>query len=93
MLMNPSVNINGTSRDELVNTRIAAMDALMDAMAKMEAFKPHGRDYVGRDHQYSLDRALYAERFSILDKMRNEIMDEALAIQEAGPRGWRTDGQ
>lgn len=81
-LMNPQVNNNGTSRQELVNQRISFDCALQIAMERLNEMKPHGRDYIGKDHQYSLDRAVYQERFAILDKLRNENMDEALAIKE-----------
>lgn len=81
-LMNPSININGTSREALVADRRNVADALMEAMAALVDTKPHGRDYVGRDHQFSLDRRVYNERFAMLDKLRNEILEEALAIQE-----------
>jgi hypothetical protein len=40
---------------------------------------------VGRDHQYSLDRALYQERFAKLDSLFNDLQDEALALLEAQP--------
>lgn len=87
MLMNPSININGTSRDSLVQTRRDALEAIMDAMKALQETLPHGRDYVGRSHQYDLDRATYRERFATLDKLYNEIQDEALAIMQAGPKG------
>lgn len=81
VIMNPSININGTSREELVNTRRNVLDKIDELMKAIQETKPHGRDYIGKDHQYSLDRKLYADRFAMLDKLRNEILDEALDIQ------------
>lgn len=81
-LMNPSININGTSREAMVADRRLIVERLMLSMAAMSAILPHGRDYIGKDHQYSLDRAIWNERFAMLDKLRNEILEEALAIQE-----------
>lgn len=81
-IMNPVVNMNGTSREELVQQRRDIADSLMEAMKALQESKPHGRDYIGKDHQYSLDRALFNERFAMLDKLRNDILDEALAIQQ-----------
>ena len=85
MLMNPSININGTSRASLIQARRDAMDSIRVAMEKLGETRPHGRDYVGRDHQYSLDRALYQERFAKLDSLFNDLQDEALALLEAQP--------
>jgi len=87
MLMNPSVNINGTDRESLVQARRAAMESVMDAMKALEETLPHGRDYVGRAHQYDLDRATYRERFAKLDSLYNDLQEEALAIMTAGPKG------
>ena len=50
-MMTPIVNINGTSRDELVSQRLAITNALHDALDKIGRAVPHGRDYIG-----SLDR-------------------------------------
>lgn len=87
MLMNPAVNLNGTSRESLVQVRRDAMDAVMSAMKALQETLPHGRDYVGRAHQYDLDRATYRERFAKLDSLYNELQEEALAILTAGPKG------
>lgn len=80
MKMTPIININGTTRESLVEARrnvLTAIDALMEAMNETA---PHGRDYVGEPERYTFDRSIYAARFATLDKLRNEIQDEALAI-------------
>jgi len=85
--MNPSVNINGTSREALVDARRDAFEAIHAAMNALRETMPHGRDYVGRAHQFSVDRAIYIERHAVLSKLSEDLMDEALAIQNAGARG------
>lgn len=41
----PQVNINGTSRGELVKQHSAALNALESALSAMRRTEPHGRDY------------------------------------------------
>jgi len=41
----PTVHLNGTSRDGLLEGYIAAMDALRLAMKALQSAAPHGRDY------------------------------------------------
>lgn len=83
-IMNPALNINGTSAHSLVADRRKVMTALKDAMDAMTALQPHGRDYVGKDHQYSLDRALHQERQLMLVRLHDDIMNETLDIHEKG---------
>ena len=87
MLMNPSVNINGTSREALVDARRDAFEAVNAAITALRETLPHGRDYVGRAHQWSVDRAIYMERHKLLSQLAEDLMNEAVAIQNAGPKG------
>ena len=41
----PTVHLNGTSRDTLLEGYIAALDALRLAMEALQAAAPHARDY------------------------------------------------
>ena len=78
-MMQPNINMNGTDRKDLVRYRLDTMDAIRKTMAKLIEFKPHGRDYIG-SMNYTPDLAIWNERFATLDKMLNEIQEEALAI-------------
>lgn len=80
-LMEPMVNLNGTSRDELVRVRIDAALAISDALLKLRALRPHGRDYLGDTNAYQRDLAIYEDRFASLRQIMNEIDDEAEQIQ------------
>jgi hypothetical protein len=82
--MRPFVNINGTTRAELVNQRREALDAILAAMKALETSLPHGRDYIGDPARYDHDRGIYRARFAKLDELYNEILEEALAIQKEG---------
>jgi hypothetical protein len=79
-LMRPKININGSSRKELVDFRIAAVRTIQQLMIDLQHTKPHGRDYMGDSERFAADNAIYRDRFALLDKLRNEIHDEALAI-------------
>ena len=81
----PQVNNNGTSREELVQQRLAAREAVQAAMAAMNAAAPNARDFQTTDSpatRYHAARSVYHDRFAFLDKLANELFDEALAIQD-----------
>jgi len=83
-LMKPVVNINGTSKDALINARLDARLAIKEAMEKLYETKPHGRDYQTlRDskERYNTDLEIYAARFHSLEKLYNELLEEATAIK------------
>lgn len=44
-MMIPTVHLNGTSREELMQQIRDAYDALFSALEKLRAMTPHGRDY------------------------------------------------
>lgn len=80
-LMVPVVNINGTSRDELVRVRLDAALAILDALHMLRKLRPHGRDYPGTPDTYQRDLSIYEDRFDSLHQIMNEIDDEAEQIQ------------
>jgi hypothetical protein len=81
-IMHPIANLNGTSREELIMVRVKAYNALRDAMKAMQELSPHMRDYIGNQEAWQADRNIHIARFSALDAMSNDIMDEALSLQE-----------
>jgi len=80
MFMRPTVNMNGTARESLVDQRREVMDALRPAMDKLRETAPHGRDYVGSPAQYDMDRATYLARYETLLKLFHDLQEEALLI-------------
>jgi hypothetical protein len=81
-IMHPIANLNGTSREELIMVRVKAYNALRDAMKAMQELSPHMRDYLGNQETWQADRNIHIARFSALDAMANDLMDEALSLQE-----------
>lgn len=78
----PQVNINGTSRQALVDARIVAIEAVRTAMQALGECSPNGRDYqTAPKGEYEIARKIYMERFAFLDRLANELEDEAIAIQ------------
>jgi len=82
-IMKPIVNINGTSREELIEQRIDARRAVAALMETLQHMVPNGRDYIGNQEAFDRDRAIYRERFAALDALYNTLLDEALNIQDS----------
>lgn len=81
-LMHPKININGMTREAHIAARVEVIESLRTVMDKLAETRPHGRDYLGDDAARNADLAIYSERFAVIDKLRNEIEEEALAIQD-----------
>lgn len=79
-MIRPTLNINGTGAEELIQTRRNVIEALDAAMRALQEMTPNGRDYPGQQDRCRTDRELHYSRFAQLDAMRNQIMDEALEI-------------
>lgn len=78
--MNPVPNLNGTSREALINARLDARDALLAAMEKLGEMFPHGRDYLGNHEARQRDLHIHNERIRALDAVICDLMDEAVAL-------------
>ena len=78
----PVANLNGASKQSLVDARLAAVEALQDAMRALGECSPNGRDYqTAPAGEYEIARARYIEQFAALDRIANQLQDEAFAIQ------------
>ena len=82
--MKPILNLNGTSREALIDARIKAREAVQALMKALGETAPNGRDYIGHPDAYKADLAVYRARFAALDALHNDLGDEALAIQMGG---------
>jgi len=80
-LMQPRINLNGMTWGQHVELRINARNKLFDAMVAISDLRPHGRDYLGDDAAYERDLAIHNERFAFLDRLNNELYEEAINIQ------------
>jgi len=81
-MIRPTLNINGTSAFDLIDQRRHAMDALMDAIEALKQVTPHGRDYPGDYDRCAADRTTHFDRMAVLHTMREELLDEALHVQQ-----------
>lgn len=79
--MSPIVNINGTSKEELIQQRSKAMLAVRQAMEVLSQLRPHGRDYCGDSQRYNADVQVHVLRFRALQDIHNDLEQEALTIE------------
>ena len=78
----PTLNLNGSSADDLIQPRIAAYDALQDAIKALQQVTPNGRDYPGDIDRCTIDRNAHYDRLNTLHVMAAEIVAEGVAIRE-----------
>ena len=78
----PLVNLNGTSREELQRLYHDAYAAIENAMSKVNAAAPHGRDYQTVPGAYQVARAEHIARLNRLSDIRDEyrVILESLSI-------------
>jgi hypothetical protein len=81
-MIRPTLNINGSSAFDLIDPRRTAMDHLLDAIEALKQCTPNGRDYPGDYDRCGEDRGLHFDRLAALHTLREELLDEALHIQQ-----------
>ena len=81
-MIRPILNINGSSAFDLIDQRRHAMDALLEAIDALKQCTPNGRDYPGQHDRCIADRDTHFDRLSVLHTLREELLDEALHIQQ-----------
>ena len=82
-LVLPQVNLNGTSRQCLVEQQSSVLHVLRSLLKVMAQAYPNGRDYQLRPAEYPPAREAWEERMQIIENMRKEIEAHALAIHES----------
>jgi hypothetical protein len=81
-MITPTLNLNGSSADDLIDPRMAAYGALRDAIKALQQVTPNGRDYPGDNDQCVTDRGSHYIRLKAINTIAAEIIAEALAIKE-----------
>jgi hypothetical protein len=81
-MIKPILNINGSSAFDLIDQRRNAMDALLEAIDALKHLTPNGRDYPGQYDRCIADRETHFDRLAALHALREELLDEALHIQQ-----------
>ena len=69
----PIINLNGTARHDLLRDHIEALQALQEAIGKLSAVSPHGRDYQTTPGAYEIARSEHADRITKLRQVAAEI--------------------
>jgi len=82
IVIRPIININGSSAFDLIDQRRHAMDALLEAIDALKQLTPNGRDYPGHYDRCIADRDTHFDRLAALHTLREELLDEALYIQQ-----------
>ena len=77
----PTVHLNGTSRDTLLEGYIAALDALRLAREALQAAAPNARDYYMQPNSFALAVEEHAIRWTRLARLR-ETLDELNTLAE-----------
>jgi hypothetical protein len=81
----PTIHLNGTSKRDLLDGYKAAYLAVGDAIEKLQATSPHGRDYYVQDDKATSQAiAQHVVRLAKLDDVRKELLEIAIAIQDQG---------
>lgn len=83
-MIRPTLNINGSSAFDLINPRRDAMDLINELIETLKQVTPNGRDYPSDLEQVALvaDRNIHFDRLAALHTLREELLDEALHIQQ-----------
>lgn len=80
-MIRPIININGTSKDDLVAPRLQALDHINDTIEALKQATPNGRDYPGDTERCLADRQLHYDRINTLRTLYNHLYEEAIAIK------------
>ena len=83
-MIRPTININGTSKDDLIDPRIKAMGLLRDAIEALKQVTPNGRDYPGDDARCAADREEHYRRINAMNAIHDAIYEEAIRIKLGG---------
>ena len=74
----PTIHMNGTSVDDLLNDNVEARGAIEDAIARIQKMEFNGRDYYPVEGSFT---KAVAERMEIMKKLR-DASDYFTAIAE-----------
>ena len=80
-LIRPTLNINGSSADDLIESRVIARRHLQQAIDVLLSVMPNGRDYPGDNDACVADRTEMYRRIGLLAEMQDDLLQEAIAIK------------
>lgn len=74
MVMIPSVHLNGTSKQELIQSNLAAKNAITEAIIHVQRSAPNGRDFYPQSTNAIITAvAEHWERINKLKKVRDDF--------------------
>jgi hypothetical protein len=79
-LILPVVHLNGTSKQELLELREGAYQALTRAVEALRNMAPNGRDFYPVPGRMDLALAQHTRRMKVLTDLMKEIEEECLEI-------------
>ena len=81
-MIRPILNNNGTDAFDLINPRREAMALIDEVIDALKQVTPNGRDYLCQRDLLTADRTTHFDRLAALHTLREELLDEALHIQQ-----------
>ena len=81
-MIRPTLNINGSSAFDLIDPRRNAMALIDEVIDALKQATPNGRDYPNDTLACAADRITHFDRLAALHTLREELLDEALHIQQ-----------
>lgn len=80
-LVPPTIHMNGTSKDELLNQLVAVVSALDAALAAINAAAPNGRDYYPQGPEaFREAQAAFEERVLAVRRVHTDFSNLAWDI-------------
>lgn len=76
----PIPNLNGQTRENLIDENLEAMRAITDAIRLAGLASPHGRDFQLNPQDLNEARARHLERVRKLEEVRKEFYDIAMHL-------------
>ena len=80
----PQVNLNGTSKAELIAQQDAVVKATEALARALLQARPHGRDYVFRPHELQAAQDEHADDYRALDAISERASTILYALWEDG---------
>lgn len=82
----PSIHLNGTSQDALLEQYSNAMAAVQNAIEVLNQSAPHPRDYYPQKptDAFFKARSQHLARLAGLESIHRELQDIALAVSDGG---------
>jgi hypothetical protein len=81
-MIRPTLNINGTDAFDLINPRRNAMALIDEVIEALKQTTPNGRDYLCQRDRLTADRNTHFDRLAALRVLREELLEEALHVQQ-----------